>query len=382
MNILKKAKQARQAPTPEELLQLLKDDLNPPLPAQEALVQSLLHPEEEIPTAAFFGLFSKWIQEKATKYNKLGNKIDSATVTSLEVTRNRFQDFETATRFKLTLSSMDQKFYNAFQTYLRDDLKQSLNTGSKHIGRLKSFLEWCENDYPVNPKYRKFSTPEIYVGVDFLTEHEVRILYTLDFRTEATVNFIKKQFLEEFKYEMNSLKVLQRIQTLEQMRDDFLFCCYIGLRISDAFKLNPTHIHNNLIIFKPGKAEEYNITCYAPFFDDHIFKPVEIINRYQGQFKTCLPVNWEINRHLKTIQELAKITRLNLSTKIGRKTFATLKLYQGVPTRIIMQATGHQTEKSFNRYIGVDTFKLIESFKRQSQAAGAWVANGWQMPLD
>jgi len=383
VNLLEKAKLARQAPTPEVLLQSLKDDLNPPPPVPDALIQNLLKPEPTAKTSDFFTLFQTWIQEKGTKYNKLGNKLDQATITSLEATRLRFLDFQNLKNYHLTLAGMDNKFYDAFQSYVRDDLQQSLNTCSKHISRLKSFLEWCElNDHFVCVKYRKFATPEVYVGVDFLTEQEIKILYNLDFRTEATVNFIKKQFLEEFNYEMNSLMVLQRIQTLEQMRDIFLMSCYTGMRISDLFKLNPTNLHQNLIIYKPGKVEEFNITCYVPYFDDHIFKPVEIIQRYQGQFKTCLPINWEINRYLKTIQQLAKIIRLNLTTKIGRKTFATLKLYQGVPTRIVMQATGHQTEKSFNRYIGVDTFKLIESFKRQSQAAGGWVANGWQMQHD
>jgi hypothetical protein len=44
----------------------------------------------------------------------------------------------------------------------------------------------------------------------------------------------------------------------------------------------------------------------------------------------------------------------------------TLKLYQGVPARSIMQATGHQTEEAFNAYVGVDELELVQQFMRNS----------------
>jgi hypothetical protein len=62
------------------------------------------------------------------------------------------------------------------------------------------------------------------------------------------------------------------------------------------------------------------------------------------------------------VQRLSDITRLHLTTKIGRKTFVMLKLYQGVPARFIMQVTGHQPEEAFNHYVGVDELKLVEEF--------------------
>lgn len=64
------------------------------------------------------------------------------------------------------------------------------------------------------------------------------------------------------------------------------------------------------------------------------------------------------------VQRLSGITSLKLTTKIGRKTFVTRKLYQG--RRVIMQATGHQTEEAFNHYVGVDELKLVEEFMRKS----------------
>jgi hypothetical protein len=79
-----------------------------------------------------------------------------------------------------------------------------------------------------------------------------------------------------------------------------------------------------------------------------------------------VPKCYRCNEFLKVVQRLVGLTRLNLTTKIGRKTFVTLKLYQGVPARLIMQATGHRTEEAFNHYVGVDQFQLVEEFMRKS----------------
>ena len=43
---------------------------------------------------------------------------------------------------------------------------------------------------------------------------------------------------------------------------------------------------------------------------------------------------------------------------VGRKTYATLKVYQGVPKSLVMLAIGHQTEAQFNVYLGIDEQEL------------------------
>ena len=49
---------------------------------------------------------------------------------------------------------------------------------------------------------------------------------------------------------------------------------------------------------------------------------------------------------------------------VGRKTYATLKVYQGVPKSLVMLATGHQTEAQFNVYLGIDEEELIASHRQ------------------
>lgn len=141
-------------------------------------------------------------------------------------------------------------------------------------------------------------------------------------------------------------------------------CCYTALRIGDMLELRPHEIRGQLIVTDANKTDG---ECYIPFYDDELFRPVELVRKYAGQVPPdrVLPYYSDvlINKLLKVVQRLAHFDRFPLTTKIGRKTFATLKVYQGVPTRIVMQATGHRTEASFNRYVGINQEELVSQFK-------------------
>lgn len=51
--------------------------------------------------------------------------------------------------------------------------------------------------------------------------------------------------------------------------------------------------------------------------------------------------------YLPHLARLAGITRIAVTSRVGRKTFVTLKIHQGMSRTEVMLATGHQTEKSF-----------------------------------
>ena len=153
---------------------------------------------------------------------------------------------------------------------------------------------------------------------------------------------------------------------VELARDKFLQCCYTGLSIQDADAVGPDEVRNGIIYLDRGK---WGNPCHIPYFDDALFRPVALTAKYAGRSAQLVPACPLVNRHLKLIARLVKLTRLNLTTKIGRKTFVTLKLFQGVPQRMVMMATGHTTEASFNHYVGVDVLKLLEQFRRYAPAA-------------
>ncbi|HEX8506735.1 MAG TPA: tyrosine-type recombinase/integrase, partial [Hymenobacter sp.] len=261
-------------------------------------------------------------------------------------------------------------FYQDFRTYVTEELGQSVNTFGKHVDRLKSFLTWCEEDedLPVHRHFRKFVAPRKRGRVDALTEDELRRIAGLDFRAPEMRERLRelRGQVREQSNRREDWSAERWAEHVELARDKFLECCYTGLRISDANRLAWQHVHGQMIVLDNTAKNE--ATVYIPFYDDELFQPVALANRYEHRspHDLLVPDCYRANEFLRVVQQLSGITRLKLTTKIGRKTFVTLKLYQGVPARLIMQSTGHQTEEAFNHYVGIDEIRLLEEHMRKS----------------
>jgi len=320
----------------------------------------------------FEALQRRWIADQVNKpRGQSGRPLAATTKAGFEATLQRFLAYEQARGRQLRLTELDLAFYQDFRTYVLDELGQGLNTFGKHVTRLKTFLAWAEleQDLPVHRHYRKFTSPKKRSRVDALTEAELLQLAALDFADGPT----RKRLLElrtelgrpTGKAESEGWATAW-INHVELARDKFLQCCYTGLRISDANRAAWKHVHGNLIVLDATAKNE--ATVYIPFYDDDLFQPVALAERYEHRSPADLlvPECYRTNEFLKVVARLVGLTRLPLTTKIGRKTFVTLKLYQGVPQRSIMQATGHQTEEAFNHYVGVDELRLVETFMQKS----------------
>ncbi|GAB2954530.1 hypothetical protein GCM10027048_19960 [Hymenobacter coalescens] len=367
------AEQQRRRLTEDELLAAVEAVLKP---QEDAVAPPPAEPADERPE--FFQLMSRWIEEYEQKVNpRTYRPIPPRTIEALRSTQHRFEQFAQATGQEPTLAGMNPEFYDAFRRYVLEDLGQELNTFGKHISRLRTFLTWCEEqDLAVNRRYRKFVAPSVYVGVDALTEAELRRLQALDFASAE----VQQRLLElrgathEKGNDAARWSFQQWAANVELARDKLLECVYTGLRISDADLLSWQHVkQDQLIHLRAGKNQHL---CYIPFYDDELFHLVALARKYEARTGGTLlvPKCYRVNDFLKVVQELAGIKRLSLTTKIGRKTFVTLKLYQGVPQRLVMQATGHTTEKAFNHYVGVDTLKLLQEFVRKSPGLRRHVA--------
>jgi integrase len=325
-------------------------------------------PEPEIQQEeTFLELMEVWIQEEKERIvEATGRKMSPNTIKGLKSTQKRFVAFEEYREKPITFDAMDKYFYAEFRTYMLDELQQGINNFGKHVRRLKQFLTWCEDhneDLPVNPKYVRYSAPSKYAGVDFLKLEELNAIKALDFKSMALRTKLYYGYSNKLSEDLDQEAFEIYVKQVELARDLFLMCCYTGLRISDAQTLKYTDLKGELIITDSQKTSNYS---YIPFYDDAIFEPVALVAKYTSSKEQIFPACPKINHHLKTIQKLAKLERMVLTTKIGRKTFATLKVYQGVPRSIVMQATGHKTENSFNRYLGVNEQELVNIFKQNS----------------
>ena len=320
----------------------------------------------------FESLYREWISEQLHRpRGQSGKPMAKTTKAGFFATLQRFLGYEQARGVVLRLDELDLAWYQDFRTYMLDELGQGLNTFGKHITRLKTFLSWAEGekDLPVHKHFRKFTSPKKRGTVDALSEKELRQVADINFGDPVT-----RERLLELRQELGRATGKHQdeesadawIATVELARDKFLECCYTGLRISDANRAAWQHVRGQMIVLDNTAKNEAKV--YIPFYDDDLFKPVALAERYEQRtpFDLLVPECYRTNEFLKVVQRLVGITRLNLTTKIGRKTFVTLKLYQGVPARLVMQATGHQTEEAFNHYVGVDELKLVEEFMRKS----------------
>jgi integrase len=319
-------------------------------------VTAPVKPIEEFKLDVFNKTFDHFIEVKSRSITLTKRKISDYSITNFKNIKEQLTFFASETGFDLSLQTMNNSFYLTFQDFVINTQGKSINTFGKYIRGLKTFLNWClDNDIPVNPKFRKMEVLQEYKGVDSLTQDQLIKIYELDFTSPELYENIKNDF------DVNRLQLVQKIKTLERMRDVFLFACYTGLRISDIQTLTHRDIKDDVIVKRMQKT---NIECVVPFYDDNIFKPVEIVNKYKGKYNTLLPPCYKINENLHIIQKLLKIP-FELTSKIGRKTFVTLKILQGVATRVIMLSTGHQTEKAFNRYVGINSDQLVKAYKEK-----------------
>ena len=354
--------------------------LLPEAELRRAIEAALKPAAEELPAAApattqatdFESLYRRWMVEHINKpRGRSGKPLSQTAKAGFEATLQRFLGYEQARGRALRLEDMNLAFYQDFRRYLLEELDQSINTFGKHISRLKTFLGWAELDQnlPVHRQYRKFVAASQKGRVDALTEKELHQLAALDFGDPL----VRTQ-LEGLRLEMGRPTGAAQgaewteawLAHVELARDKFLQCCYTGLRISDANRAAWQHVRGNLVVL--DDIAKSDVTVYIPFYDDDVFKPVALAERYEHRslLDLLVPECYRCNEFLKVVQRLVGFTRFNLTTKIGRKTFVTLKLYQGVPARLIMQATGHQTEEAFNAYVGVDELRLVEEFMRNA----------------
>ena len=131
---------------------------------------------------------------------------------------------------------------------------------------------------------------------------------------------------------------------LATVRDIFIFQCYTGMAYSDA------------ITFSLDKCQQVDdkLTYSAPrvktgvwFYIRVLPKALEIAQKYGGRLprvadQTC-------NANLKTIANVTGITK-KLTTHVGRHTFATWMLRNGVPIEHVKKMLGHRRVTQTERY--------------------------------
>ena len=325
---------------------------------------------DSVAAAGMLKVFDEFLEDCGTK-----NAWSEGTYGKMRSLKVDLREF----RKNLKFSDLNEKTLTAFVMYLRDEKKlntprkpkggreeydQEDVTGLKNstifkkLGYLRWFLNWAtEKGYNKQLAFRTFhpTLKTTQAKVIYLTKEELKSILALD---------------------------LTPVKKLEPIRDIFIFCCFSGLRFSDAQALCWSDVkddHLEVTTIKTADSVQIEINDVTR----------KLLDKYRGipmKDNRVLPqyTNQAMNRELKTLCQMAgidepiRITTYKGSARedevfpkwelvgshTGRKTFIVQALSRGIPPNIVMKWTGHSDYKAMKPYIDiVDSIKASEMSK-------------------
>lgn len=203
-----------------------------------------------------------------------------------------------------------------------------------------------------------------------LIKHENNPSHDFRVRTEKTqrpfLDWERVQQLESF---------IPANETLQIIKDLFLFSCYTGLRLSDVQSLSKDSIQKagegfilNLTMQKTKDPIRLPLFLLFPSEPGQPTKPESILIKYLDQEQT-IPGNvfpfltdQYINRQLKAIAEILH-WNIDLTFHISRHTFISY-LAVRLPLPVVKELAGHEDIKTTMQYIHITGKDVDEGLKR------------------
>ena len=335
-------------PTPAQLRLVLQDFIN----------QN--HHDEEVAAGipTLFSLAERFIIGEIKFKGR--DKSESSLQNYAAVTKH-LKTFQEKTKYPITFESINLDFFYKYVSFLKDKVKLAPNSIAKDISILKVFMgEAVDQGYTSNLQFRhsKFSYNEEETDQVYLTEQEIIDLYRFDFSSK---------------------------KKLEQVRDLFVFACWVGLRFSDYSTIQPENIvqieGDYFIKMITQKTKELVIIPCNPIVLDIFNKykhnanrlPKSISNQKFNEYikEVCKIAGEDGNNPIKSMIEVGRLStkpKLKLyeclSSHTARRSMASNYYLQGFPTIDLMKITGHKTERAFLKYIRVsklDTAKRLNA---------------------
>lgn len=300
--------------------------------------------KKEHTASSFFEVYDKFTNEriKLKEWKK-------GTVKRYANIKNLLLEFEGLYKYKLTFNTINSRFFTLFTDFCYEDKNHYINTYSRNVGLLKTFMFWSVNNgYTYNDEFRKFKKPQ-----RILTREEVLSL---------------EEILELYSFDCGN-------NSLEKVRDSFVFQCLTGMRYGELKLVNKRILTpDNCIILKeeknsskPPRLIPLSKIAFAilakydhklPLLSDQ--KQNEAIKKLIKKFGLIHEV--EYSRTKGVVQELfVKNFYERISTHTARRSFITIMRNKGIADKIIMGMTGHTDIKSFNQYHQVDDTARINA---------------------
>lgn len=303
----------------------------------------------------FYPAFDLFTQTMGKK-----NQWTESTFEKFAALKRHLQIFDSLLSFH-TLSESKLQEYVDYLT--KNEMRNT--TIAKNLSFLRWFLRWSYlSGYYTGHLHETFKPKLKGTNPDakeiiYLTQEEVRKL-------------------QEFQFSKSQ-------SALERVRDVFLFCCFTGLRYSDAAKLRRADIkesHIDVVTKKTVDGLKIELNKHSRAILDKY-----AADKFPGDRALPIISNEKMNAHLKDLGKLCDIdtpTRIVffqgnqrfeevrpkwqlLTTHVARRTFVVTALQLGIPAEVIMRWTGHSRYEAMKPYIAiVDELKRISMSKFDS----------------
>lgn len=264
--------------------------------------------------------------------------------------RNIYAKFikENLKRSDVTIHSIDYNFLKKFDDWMLSEYTDKMghsvkrNTVNKHHSRLRTLLHKAVREgYIQSNPYQLFSLKNTPTNRSFLTIEEVNSIKALDFRNN---------------------------NSLDRVRDFFMFSCYTSLRYSDAVKLRlkdiiETEEGKKLISIKMEKTKESVYVPVIPAAQAIIDKYEEDPARVVEGFVLPRYSNQKLNSYLKLIATMAGINK-EMTHHVARHTFATIALNKGMPLEVVQKILGHCNIRTTQIYAKMQTSTLEKEMEK------------------
>jgi len=278
---------------------------------------------------------------------------------------NKLNDLEQIFDTTIMPAMISSVFWNHFIPYLADQgLKYST------IGHIKAnlitVLNWSSKyGVKLNPSYNEVDIPNYVPSKVSLTPDEISHIYHFKIGQERAYSLRLKKVCKYRK---------SKIATLERIRDMFVLGCNLGQRYSDLVRISPECFRNGVFTIVQQKTGN---KCYVPINSLSVDSRITwaILEKYdyhapfRGDINNFNFYLHELLRHIGEdfLEEVHIDNKINgvitretkfryqlISSHSARRSFATINTLRNIPRSKILRATGHSSEKAFNRYICYD----------------------------
>jgi len=291
-----------------------------------------------------------YVEIKPTEISKNGIGVSEGTMKKYHTIIRKLEEFEKESKTTYLLKDVCADWGRGFIKFLSQSQGLKNNTIGKYLKVVKTIVAAArKSGLPVHPQLDDFRGFNESVETIALTNAEIKLLQQSKF--------------------INS--------NLEAAKDWLLIGCFTGQRVSDLLRMNPSMVEElgafELIVIKQvkgGKTVQIPIHpvvkeilnkrggLFPPTFSNTPGSNTAMFNKYiknvcrQVGINTIVPGT--LFNHVTKRSEEGNYEKWQLVTShICRRSFAT-NFYSTdkYPTPLLMNITGHSTEKQFLEYIG------------------------------